>query len=51
MRDLGGNGFETFEGLTILELANLSLDEPQLEVVVLVDGDEDDTIEVGSTSN
>jgi len=45
--DLGGDEFETFEGPDILEVANLSLDESELEAVVFVDGDEDETIEVG----
>ena len=51
MWDLEGDEFETFEGLGILEVANLSLDKPELEVMVFVDGDEEETIGVGSTSN
>jgi len=51
MWDLGGDGFETFEAPCILDVVNLSLDEPELEAVVFVDGEEDETIEVGSTSN
>ena len=51
MWDLGGDGFEIFEGSNILEVANLSRDDSELEAVVFVDGDKDETIEVGSTSN
>jgi len=51
MWDLGGDEFETFESPDILEVTNLSLDEPELEAVVFVNGDENETIEVGSTSN
>ena len=51
MGSLGGDGFETFEGPSILEVANLSIDELELEVVVFVDGDADETIKVGSTLN
>jgi len=48
MWDLGGDGFESFEDPNNLQVANLSLDEPDLEVVLLVDGEEDETIGVGS---
>ena len=34
MWDLRRDGFEIFEGPDILEVANLSLDEPELEAVV-----------------
>ena len=46
-----GDEFETFEGPGILEVANFSLDEPELEAVVFVNENEDKTIGVGSTSN
>ena len=46
-----GDGFETFEGPNILEVANLFPDELELEVLMFVDVDENEIIEVGSTSN
>jgi len=42
--DIGGDGFEMFKGVSILEVASLSLDEPTMETVVFADdegGDED----------
>ena len=46
MWDLGRDRFESFEGLDILEVANLSLDRPDLEAMIFMDGDEDEAIEV-----
>ena len=51
MWDLEGDEFEIFEGPGILKVANLPLDKPKLKAVVFVDGDKDESIEVGSTSN
>jgi len=48
MWDLGGDGFESFEGPSILEVVDLSLDDPDLKVLLFVDGDEDEAIGVGS---
>ena len=48
MWELGGNGFKLFEDPGILEVANIFLDEPDLEALLFVDGDEDETIGVGS---
>ena len=42
--DIGGDGFEMFQGAGILDVASLSLDEPTMEAVVFADdveGDED----------
>ena len=44
----GSGGFENIWGPGILEVVNLSLDESDLEVVLFVDGDEDEVIGVGS---
>ena len=41
MWDFGGDGFQSFEGPCILEGANLSL-----EPYCLMDGDEDETLEL-----
>lgn len=35
MWDVGGDGFDSLEGTGILQIANLSLDEPELEVMLL----------------
>lgn len=52
MWDVGGDAFDSFEGLGFLEIANLSLDEPELEAFLFKDdgdvGDDDEAIEVGS---
>ncbi|WCJ21049.1 hAT transposon superfamily [Euphorbia peplus] len=43
MWDVGGDAFETPDGAGLLEVANLSLDEPTFEKIVFVDeGSEDD---------
>jgi hypothetical protein len=42
MWDVGGDAFESLSGVRILEVANLSIDEPSLESLALEDvGDED----------
>jgi hypothetical protein len=42
MWDVGGDAFESLSGVGILEVANLSIDEPSLESMALEDvGDED----------
>ena len=52
MWDVGGDSFDSLGGISILEVANLSLDEPELEAVTFgliapqVDvADENETIE------
>jgi len=37
MWDDGGGGFETFDGVGILQAANLTLDEPEFEVMIAED--------------
>jgi hypothetical protein len=43
MWDVGGDGFESLSGVGILEVANLSLDEPEMESVSFEGGDDNDT--------
>ncbi|WCJ24889.1 hypothetical protein M5689_006814 [Euphorbia peplus] len=45
MWDIGGDSFETPDGAGILEIANLSLDDPEYESIVFVD-EADDVLEV-----
>jgi len=43
MWDVGGDAFESLSGVGILEVADLSIEEPVMESMVLEDaGDEDD---------
>ena len=56
MQDIAGDQFGSLEDVGMLEVANLSLDEPELEVVVFTDdGDveginsEVEVTEVGSS--
>ncbi|XP_077230136.1 uncharacterized protein LOC143863338 [Tasmannia lanceolata] len=42
MWDIGGDSFDSFEDVGVLEVASLSLDEQDLEVVVFTDDVEDD---------
>ena len=37
MWNVGGDGFETFDGVGILQAANLTLDEPEFEVMIAED--------------
>lgn len=37
MWDIGGDAFDTFEDVGMLEIANLSLDEPDMESVIFLD--------------
>ena len=52
MWDVGGDSFESLSGVGILEVANLSLEEPELESASFEDGsnvvnpDEDEQEEV-----
>ncbi|XP_062206164.1 uncharacterized protein LOC133908053 [Phragmites australis] len=39
MWDVGGDAFDSFDGAGILELADLSLDEPEFEVMLFEDGE------------
>lgn len=41
MWDVGGDAFDSLDGVGVLEIADLSLDEPDLEVVLFVDGEDD----------
>ena len=45
MWDVGGDSFDSLNDLGILEIANLSLDEPELEAIVF--SNEDDKLEKG----
>ena len=58
MWDIAGDKFDSFDDVGMLEVANLSLDEPEMEVVLFTDdggigdrnGDgDDDVVEVRST--
>ncbi|XP_065849995.1 uncharacterized protein [Euphorbia lathyris] len=42
MWDIGGDAFESPDGAGILEIADLSLDEPELESMVFVDEEDDE---------
>ncbi|XP_077210351.1 uncharacterized protein LOC143845833 [Tasmannia lanceolata] len=42
MWDIGGDSFDSFEDVGVLEVASLSLDEPDLEAVVFTDDVDDD---------
>ncbi|XP_065877743.1 uncharacterized protein [Euphorbia lathyris] len=42
MWDIGGDAFESSDGARILEIADLSLDEPELESMVFVDEEDDE---------
>ena len=37
MWDIGGDTFDSFDGVGILEVANLSLDEPDLEAILFTE--------------
>ncbi|KAL0925631.1 hypothetical protein M5K25_003996 [Dendrobium thyrsiflorum] len=39
MWDVAGDGFESLEDMRILEIANLSLDEPELEAMIFIEDD------------
>jgi len=39
-RRLENRGFETFDGVGVLQLANLTLDEPEFEEMICEDGDD-----------
>lgn len=52
--DIAGDAFDSFEDVGEIEIATLSLDEPELEAIVFTDdgdggdGSDDEAIEVGS---
>lgn len=52
MWDIAGDAFDSFEDVGTLDIANLSLDEPELEVMLIVDDAPrgDDGVESGSES-
>lgn len=50
MWDIGGDGFDSFQGAGILDVASLSLDEPTMEAVVFAEDDDDEAIGLPSTS-
>lgn len=39
MWDVGGDAFGSFEDVGVLEVANLSLDEPELEAMIITEGE------------
>ena len=41
MQDVGGDSFDSLDDLEILEIANLSLDELELEAIVFSNEDEE----------
>ena len=54
MWDIGGDGFDLFQGAGALDFVTLSLDEPTMEVVLLADDgkeDNEEVIELASTSS
>jgi len=54
MWDIGGYGFNSFQGTGILDFAALSLDEPTMEAVLFADdgeGDNEEAIGLASTSS
>nr|CAD1831664.1 unnamed protein product [Ananas comosus var. bracteatus] len=46
MWDVGRDSFDTFDSVGLLEIANLSLDEPDLESVVFIDDSNENEIEL-----
>ncbi|KAL6529470.1 hypothetical protein OROGR_015093 [Orobanche gracilis] len=42
MWDIGGDAFESPNSARILEISDLSLDEPELEAMVFVDEEDDE---------
>ena len=44
MWDVDGDAFDSLDGLGILEIADLSLDEPDLEAGLFMDGDDDEEV-------
>ena len=53
MWDIGGDGFESFQGAGILDFITLSLDEPTMEALLFADdgGDNEEVIGLVSTSS
>ena len=45
--DVGGDGFESFSGVGILEVASLSLDEPEMEAISFEEQVQDGNAEEG----
>ena len=41
MWDIGGDGFDSFQGADILDFSTLSLDEPTMEVMLFVDDEKE----------
>jgi len=51
MWGIGGNGFDSFQGVGVLNFTTLSFDGPTMETVLFADGGEGDNEEViGLTS-
>jgi len=44
--DISGDAFDSMEGADILEVANLSLDEPEIEAVIFQEGNVDNEVQV-----
>ena len=54
MWDIDGDGFDSFQGVGVLNFATLSLDEPTMEVVLFADdgkGDNEEVVGLASTSS
>jgi len=54
MWDINGDGFDSFQGVGVLNFATLSLDEPMMEVVLFADdgkGDNEEVVGLASTSS
>ncbi|XP_077239733.1 uncharacterized protein LOC143880640 [Tasmannia lanceolata] len=47
MWDIGGDTFDSCEDVGVLEVASLSLDEPELESIIFTDDVEDDVVDIG----
>ena len=46
MWDIGGDGFDSFQGVGVLDFATLSLDEPTIEAVLFADDGEENNKKV-----
>ena len=54
MQNIGGDGFDSFQGAGVLNFTTLSLDEPTMKVVLFADdgeGDNEKVIGLTSTSS
>lgn len=51
MWDIGADGFDSFQGIGILDVATISLDGPTIEAVVFGEEEVDEAIGLASTSS